>query len=254
MAAPRPLRLPVDLLVTLAAWIYFVGAAPLFLLPGYVVALFTGRTRVAVQRLHHWYCRGFFALVTALTPGLRRRVDPAIRDVRGAVVVCNHVSYLDPLLLIALLPRHSTFVKPVFFRVPVFGWCLAAAGYVPAGGEGLDERLVRRVERLRRHLAEGGNLFVFPEGRRGRTGSVGPFHKGAFRLAKRFGVPLELLYLENTDRLFERGRFLFHTCTPNEITVARLGRIDTAAGEASPTALVEEVRGRYVAHAGRAGV
>ena len=209
MAAPRPVRLLVDVGVTLAIWVYFVGVA-VFLLPAYLVALVTGRPRAAVQRLNHWYLRGFFATALAVTPGLRRRVAPSIRDIRGSVVVCNHRSYLDPLLLVSLLPRQTTFVKPVFFRVPVFGWALAAAGYLPAGGGELDERLVRRVERLRRHLAEGGNLFVFPEGRRSRTGEPGPFRAGAFRLARRFGAPVELLRHFGTDRLYEPGRFLFH--------------------------------------------
>lgn len=246
MVGRRPFRPVADLLVTLAVWVYFVGGGLLVLLPSYVVALGTGRPRAAIQRVHHWFFRGFFAMLRAVRPGLRMRVDPDIRGFRGSIVVCNHVSYLDPLLLIASLPRHSTFVKPVFFRVPLFGWCLWAAGYVPAGRDGLDERLLRRLDRLRRHLAAGGNLFVFPEGRRGRGGRLGPFHHGAFRLARRFQAPLELLCIEHTDRLYEPDRFLFHTGPPVEIAVERLGRLDPGTAAASPADLVAEARRRYL--------
>ncbi|MBI5501375.1 MAG: 1-acyl-sn-glycerol-3-phosphate acyltransferase [Deltaproteobacteria bacterium] len=244
MAPPLPLRRPVDAFVTLAVWIYFLGGIVL-LPPAYLVALVSGRPRAAIQRVHHWYLRGFFALALMLAPGLRRRVDPTIRGIRGSIVVCNHRSYLDPLLLVTLLPRHTTFVKPVFFRVPVFGWALAAAGYLPAGGE-VDRRLLRRMDRLRRHLESGGNVFVFPEGRRARGADVGPFRAGAFRLARRFGAPIELLRVDGTDRLFEPGRFLFHTCVPNVLSVERLGRVELPGPDEPLGPWVEDVRRRYL--------
>ena len=249
MAVPLPLRWPVDLLVTLTLWIYVAVGGPVLLLPAYLVVVLTTRDRrAAFQRLHHWFLRGFFRLLRAIDPGLRVRLDPTIREIRGAVVICNHLSYLDPLLLIALLPRHVTFVKRRFFSVPVFGWCLRAAGYVAAAeGTGLDEGTLRRLDGLRRHVEQGGTLFVFPEGRRARNGELGKFHAGAFRLARRFGVPLELVRLEGTDRVFPRGRFLLHTCVPVAIVAERLGPLpappDGEGGEVGRW--VEEARRVY---------
>ena len=248
---PLPVRRVVDVLVTLAAWLYFVVGFFVAVPPGIIAGfLLTGSFHGAVQCAYHGFFRGFFALVVALSPGLRRRIDPAVRGVRGAVVICNHVSYLDPLLLVALFPRQTTFVKRAWFRVPFFGWCLHAAGYLPAGGDdGLDPAALRRIDALGEHLRAGGVVFVFPEGHRGPPGAIGPFRKGAFRLARRCGVPLEMLLVRHTDVLFTPGRFLFRTCVPNTLSVERIGslRSEAEAGEEGPglSARVEEAREAY---------
>jgi 1-acyl-sn-glycerol-3-phosphate acyltransferase len=248
---PLPIRRIVDVLVTSAAWLYFIIGFFVFFLPGLLAGLLAGGGfRAAVQRTYHWFFRGFFALVVALGPGLRRRIDPAVRGIRGAVVISNHVSYLDPLLMVALFPRQTTFVKRGFFRVPLFGWCLRAVGYLPAGSDdGLDPAALRRIEALGEHLRAGGIVFLFPEGHRGPPGSIGSFRKGAFRLARRFGVPVELLLIRNTDALFTPGRFLFRTCVPNTIEVERIGSLRFAgdAGDDGPalSSRIEEAQQAY---------
>ena len=248
---PLPVRRTVDVLVTLAGWLYFIIGFFAFFLPGLLVGLLAGGGfHAAVQRTYHWFFRGFFALFVALSPGLRRRIDPAVRGIRGAVVISNHVSYLDPLLMVALFPRQTTFVKRGWFRVPLFGWCLRAAGYLPAGSDdGLDPAALRRIGALGEHLRAGGIVFLFPEGHRGAPGSIGPFRKGAFRLARRFGVPVEMLLVRNTDVLFTPGRFLCRTCVPNTIEVEHIGslRLEADTGDDGPTlsSRVEEARQAY---------
>ena len=94
----------------------------------------------------------------------------------------NHVSYLDPILLIALYPRQKTIVKPVFFKVPVFGQVLRRSGYIsPLTENTFDPSMIRQIEHLGDYLARGGNLFVFPEGTRGRDGRIQPFSGGPSR-------------------------------------------------------------------------
>jgi 1-acyl-sn-glycerol-3-phosphate acyltransferase len=248
---PLPVRRIVDVLVTCATWLYFIVGFFVFFVPGLLAGLLAGGGfRAAVQRTYHWFFRGFFALVVALSPGLRRHIDPAVRGIRGAVVIANHVSYLDPLLMVALFPRQTTFVKRGWFRVPLFGWCLHAAGYLPAGSDdGLDPAALRRIEALGEHLRAGGIVFLFPEGHRGPPGAIGSFRKGAFRLARRCGVPVEMVLIRNTDALFTPGRFLLRTCVPNTLAVERIGslRLAADAGEEGPglSARVEEAREAY---------
>ena len=248
---PLPVRRIVDVLVTSTVWVYFVAGFFAFFLPGLCAGLLAGGgLRAAVQRTYHWFFRGLFALIVALGPGLRRRIDPAVRGIRGAVVISNHISYLDPLLMVALFPRQTTFVKRGWFRVPLFGWCLRAAGYLPAGGDdGLDPAALRRIEGLGEHLRSGGIVFVFPEGHRGPPGSIGSFRKGAFRLARRFGVPVEMLLVRNTEVLLTPGRSLLRTCVPNTIEVERIGslRFASGAGDDGPSlsSRVAEARQAY---------
>lgn len=69
---------------------------------------------------------------------------------------------------------------------------------------------------------------MFPEGRRSRDGALGHFQKGAFSIAALNRVPVEVLYINNTDKLFVPGKFFFNTCRRNRITVERVGRINAA--------------------------
>ena len=86
--------------------------------------------------------------------------------------------------------------------------------------------MVEGIRDMPEFFRNGGVLFIFPEGRRSRNGALGNFKKGAFGIAEKFAVPVEVLYIDNTDCLFTPGRFFFNTCIKNTITVEWLGTID----------------------------
>jgi 1-acyl-sn-glycerol-3-phosphate acyltransferase len=209
----RILRWAYDLVVTLALWGYFtIGFAVLFS-PFYLAAAVFARNRqIAFQRLNHYFYRGFFLVLKALVPGITWSVDDRIAGLAGAVVVCNHRSYLDPLLLISLFRRHKTIVKHRLFGIPLFGWMLKSAGYIPSNARGaLAEPMLGQIQALPAYLKHGGVLFVFPEGTRSRDGKLGAFTSGAFKLARRCGVPIAVLVVHHTEKLFRPGKFLFNT-------------------------------------------
>lgn len=166
-------------------------------------------------------------LLRSMVPGLSIEVDKTIFDLRSCVVVANHRSYLDPVILAAVFEKHCTIVKSSFFRVPVFGRIINAAGYIPSYGENdkLAALLHQRVLEMNMYLSGGGVLFVFPEGTRSRDGRIGPFHTGAFKIAQRTGAPLEVICITNTGKVFAPGRFLLHTDFGGKIEIRRIGRI-----------------------------
>jgi 1-acyl-sn-glycerol-3-phosphate acyltransferase len=223
---PRFVTWPVDAVVTVVLWTYFtlgfvVLSAPLRLL---AAALAPDRAR-AFQRLNNLFFRGFFRLCRLLMPRQRWEIDPALETVAGSVVVCNHLSYLDPLLLIALYPRHTTIVKDRLFRIPILGRVLRSSGYLGAASAGPEAgRTLEHLERMRSFLAGGGNLFVFPEGTRSRDGAVGPLQAGAFKIARLCRAPVTVAAIGNTNRLFTPGRFLFAACRANTITLRLLAQ------------------------------
>jgi 1-acyl-sn-glycerol-3-phosphate acyltransferase len=215
--------------VTAVAWLYYTLGYLLVFGPCHLAALlFASDRERAFQKINHLFYKYFFRLIRKITPGITFEIDEAVRGLRSAVIVCNHISYLDPILLISLYPRQKTIVKSRFFRLPLFGWVLRASGYIPSDPAGdLQLVAVREIEGMDGFLAEGGNLFVFPEGTRRRDGIIGPFSKGAFKIARRCRAPVAVVAIRNTDRLYRPGRFRFITCRPTTISLALAGVIRT---------------------------
>jgi 1-acyl-sn-glycerol-3-phosphate acyltransferase len=202
-----------DLTVTLLLWLYFTLGFIVFFLPLYGGAYFFKRSpEAAFQKLNHYFYRVFFHFLRLLIPGLAIRIDPALRKLRGAVLVSNHHSYLDPLLFQAVFQRQSTIVKSAFFRVPIFGWFIKIAGYMPASAEGpFADLMLQRMASLRDFFSAGGVLFVFPEGTRRPGQPVQSLHEGAFKIAHRCRVPLAVARIRHTEKIFPSGHFLFRT-------------------------------------------
>jgi len=249
--AARGWQRVVDLGITLALWTYFTLGFVVLFAPFYLVAAAVPPYRMtAFQRLNHWFYRLFFRLCRLLMPYQHWEIDAAVKAFRAAVIVCNHVSYIDPILLISLFPQHTTIVKARLFKIPVFGWMLRLTGYIPSAADHkLADVMLRRMDTLCRDLHRGGNLIVFPEGTRSRDGTIGPFNAGAFKLARRCRMPIQMIVVRGTQRLFRPGRFLFNTLATNTIRVVSVGRIapDYDDPDFSMAALVETVHRQMVA-------
>jgi 1-acyl-sn-glycerol-3-phosphate acyltransferase len=218
----------IDLTITLLLWGYYTLGFIFFFSPFYLTAyLFSEDRERSFQSLNHKFYRGFFGLTRILIPRTRWRIHEDVRKIRSAVIVCNHISYLDPILLISLFEKHKTIVKNTFFNVPVFRQVIEASGYIPSTSDGkLTDLMIQRIEDMDDYLASGGNLFIFPEGTRSRDGRIGRLNKGAFKIARRCRKPIKVLFIRNTNKLFQPGKFLFNTRSANTITVEPLASIE----------------------------
>jgi 1-acyl-sn-glycerol-3-phosphate acyltransferase len=217
-----------DVVLTLLLWVYYIFSYLVFFSLFYIGAFLFSRNReISFQRINHLFYRSYFFCVRALVPGLEFKIPEEVSSIRSSVIVCNHLSYLDPILLISLFEKHKTIVKNIFFKLPVFGWLLKMAGYLPASASGeLIIFMVKHMENMQEYLSTGGNLFVFPEGTRSRDGRLGRFNEGAFKIAKRCNAPIKVLLIRNTERLFPPDRFFFNTCVKNTIEIELVGSID----------------------------
>lgn len=251
---PRALRIlkwPIDLAVTGLVVVFYALIGPGLFLPIYLLAriLAPKRRERAFQSLNHTYYRCFFFLLWLLVPGLRIRIESDLRRIRGAVVVSNHVSFLDSILLVSVLRRHKTIVKAGALKIPILGWSVRNAGYLVVSADNrATHALLEQIEQVGAFLEAGGSLFVFPEGTRSRDGTLGLFKKGAFSIALRLGAPIELLRVAGTDRLFPPGAFLFNTCVRTAITLERIGRLeaDQVRAAHTPARLAEQARSLYL--------
>ncbi len=231
-----------DFIVTSALWFYFIGGFLLFFLFFYLLAYTLSNNReLSFQYLNHLFYKSFLRLTRLLVPRHSWQIDQDITKIKSSVIVCNHVSYLDPLIIISLFARHKTIVKTRFFHMPVFGWLMKNAGYLPSS---TDDRftflMIKQVERMKEYLLKGGNLIIFPEGSRNNTGNMGAFNKGAFKIARLCQAPIKVLRISNSDKLFTPGKFLFNTRVRNKITVELIGSIEPDYLHAPPT--VAELR------------
>lgn len=236
---------PSDLIITLLLWTYYTAGFVLFFAPFYLLAyLFSKEPAHRYQKLNSLFYRVFFKMVRLLIPACRWEIAPDVRQIRSSVVVGNHISYLDPILLISLYARHTTIAKARLFKIPIYGKLLALSGYLPsAATPRLADLMLRWMDNMPGHLAAGGNLVIFPEGTRGRDGRIGRLNKGAFKIARICRAPVKVLFISNTEKLFQPGRFLFDTQRPNTIRVELLAAIDPDydAGTFSVDALMEKV-------------
>jgi 1-acyl-sn-glycerol-3-phosphate acyltransferase len=235
-----------DVAATLVLWLYFTLGFVLFFLPRYLWAMGLRREREsAFQHLNSQFYRTFFVLLRFLAPQVRIRVGADVRRLKGAVVVSNHVSYLDPLLFTAQFPFQKTIVKSLFFRVPIFGWFITQAGYMPASASGpAGELMIRSMATVADFFRAGGVFFVFPEGTRQIRGRDVDLHEGAFKIASRYKAPLAVVRIRNTEKVFPPGRFLFRTTEPVTITVDLVALFNGEQGVASmkPGELKEKVK------------
>lgn len=242
----RSYRRITDFFLTSLLWVYFLFGYLLVLIVFFIPFLLRLKNREAVlQKMNHIHMKVFFSWLEFLSHGARFLIDADVRGLKSSIIVCNHVSYLDPILLVSLFERHTTIVKNTFFRVPVFGWFLRGAGYVPTSSSELfDPAMNDSLEKIKSHLAEGGNLFVFPEGTRGRRGRLMPFNKGVFSIARQCNAGLALVWIRNTDKLFPPGGFSFRMHEKITVGVRMLATLtpDYAADNFSANALADEAR------------
>jgi 1-acyl-sn-glycerol-3-phosphate acyltransferase len=113
------------------------------------------------------------------------------------VLVANHRSWLDVLVL-SRLPREMKWVaKEELFRVPWLGWMLRLSGDIPVRrGDGPSSEAA--LESARAYLARGLPVVFFPEGTRSRDGALRAFKLGAFQVAEEAGVPIVPVALSGT--------------------------------------------------------
>lgn len=125
----------------------------------------------------------------------------------AAVIVANHTSYLDPVVLALLVPRRMNFMaKEELFQNPIFGNLITKLGAFPLKRDRLDRRAYQRALEV---LKEKKILALFPEGTRSRSGKLGKFKEGSIRIALYSRVPIIPVVIKGTGEVLPPGaRFI----------------------------------------------
>lgn len=188
---------------SLLAWIVILAATVVFGIPSILAAFVPPRGDWYLVFARGWAKTLLAATGIRVTVGGRENLDPS----RSCIYFSNHESFYDILVLFAVLPGQIRFLaKKSLFYIPVLGWSMAAAGFVPIDREN-RRRAAASLERAAERLRGGKSVIVFPEQTRTRTGDLLPFKKGGVLLALRTQLPIVPLGIGGTFPIIKKGSF-----------------------------------------------
>ena len=154
------------------------------------------------------------------------------------IFMSNHVSNMDPPVLIPLIPgRTSVLVKKELFRIPLLGTAMRLARLVPVDRSNRDAAIAS-IREATEVLNSGLHMTVFPEGTRSSDGHMHAMKKGPFYLAEDSSVPVIPVTIAGTFGMWPKHRFVMQ---PGRVTLTFHPPV-TFAGAGSREALMTAVR------------
>jgi 1-acyl-sn-glycerol-3-phosphate acyltransferase len=227
------------LIASLGLWLVILVTCPVFFVGALVLWAVTALFDRRLRALHVYTC-AWAAFYTYVFPYWTVEVRNRERIRRGGtyVLVANHQSLLDILVLFRLYKHYKWVSKVEIFRVPFVGWNMTLNRYI-AIRRGDKSDATRMMEACGAALDGGSSIMIFPEGTRSPTGNIRDFRHGAFTLAWRHHVPVLPIIVDGTlDALPKYGLTLRERA---DIVIQVLDPIDPA-GFADAEALRDHVR------------
>lgn len=125
---------------------------------------------------------------------------------RSCIFMSNHVSNLDPPVMLPMLPgRSSVLLKKELMGIPILGTAMRLAMFVPVERGNRPEAAQASVAAAAQALRAGLHILVYPEGTRSRDGRLAAFKKGPFFLAQQTDAPIVPIVVTGTDRMMVKG-------------------------------------------------
>ena len=181
---------------------------------------------------------------------LRVRVQggEALDPQASYVFLSNHQSLFDIPVLLGTSPcQVRMMAKRSLFRIPIFGWSIAAGGFIPIDRGDRSTARQSFASALAR-IKNGTSILLFPEGTRAMTDVLLPFQRGGFLIAMKTGLPIVPVGIRGTRSVQRKDSFAIR---PSEIEVRYGAPIDVAAyGVRRKKELIAEVRARIAELAG----
>jgi 1-acyl-sn-glycerol-3-phosphate acyltransferase len=213
-----------------------------------VTALLNAVVAVYIFSLVPEFLMRFLAWLLIHTVHRVRLIDADRIPAEGAaVLVCNHVSYVDAIVIGAASPRPIRFVMDHrIFKLPLLGWIFRTARAIPIASAKEDPWLMEKAYvDIAQALHEGDLVCIFPEGRLTNTGELNEFKGGIAKIVERTKVPVIPMALRglwghllsrSDDNVFERA---FRTGLRSRLALA-VG-LPVAPHDVTPEGLQQQV-------------
>lgn len=196
----------------LAAFVVFTPLTLLYIL----LVPPSEKKRYRYHQMMAWAMRLALRLLPEVKFSLENKLGETFE--KPAVIIANHQSHLDLLCMIMLHPKVVLLTTDWVWKNPIYGLIIRFAEYYPVS-DGYD----KNVERLKKLVARGYSVMVFPEGTRSVTGEILRFHKGAFQLAQALDIDILPVFIHGTHHVMPKSDF-----------VLREGRLYVEVGERMP--------------------
>jgi 1-acyl-sn-glycerol-3-phosphate acyltransferase len=153
----------------------------------------------------HWLLVYQAIIISSLIPIWKIEIEGREKALHGLtyVIIANHQSILDILLINCLRYRFKWISKIENTTVPVLGWYLRMAGYITID-RGNEESKVEMLEKSYQCLKSGISIMIFPEGTRSVDRGIGFYKRGAFQLAITAGVPILPVLIDGTTDILPK--------------------------------------------------
>jgi len=198
-----------DILKSIVVW--FIGITfliiffPVIFIMWLIVLPFD-RDRTVVHRMLIYQA----IIISYLIPIWKIKVEGRKKAVPGTtyIIISNHQSILDILLINSLRYRFKWISKIENNRVPLLGWYLKMADYITVD-RGDRESKEKMLEESYRCLKKGISIMIFPEGTRSADREIAFFKRGAFQLAISAKVPLLPVLMDGTGGILPKHGLVF---------------------------------------------
>ncbi len=196
-------------LLSIGVWIFGVALTIIlfFAMLFFTLILFPfDRKRKVVHAQCYWWAD----VLTAFNPYWRLNVEGLenIDRRQSYVIVANHQSLADIIVLYKTKMQFKWVSKESLFKLPIVGWCLSLAKHIKLS-RGKFSSIKNAYRESARWLRAGMSVVFFPEGTRSETDEMGEFQNGAFKLAIKEKRPVLPVALYGTKNAIPKGSWLF---------------------------------------------
>ncbi len=215
---------------------------PVALLTWALTRPFDHRTRALHQLTCFWG-----SLYTWVNPLWKVRITGREHLRRGEtyVLVANHLSLIDILVLFRLFAPFTWVSKVENFKVPFVGWNMRLNNYIPLR-RGDKSSAAAMLEQCRARLADGVSVMMFPEGTRSRDGNLQAFKPGAFQLAADTGRSVLPIAMHGSAQALPRRGFVLRGHQAIQVEILPQVPVEVGADVAELTARVHHIIGERV--------
>ncbi|MDA9101300.1 1-acyl-sn-glycerol-3-phosphate acyltransferase [Omnitrophica bacterium] len=219
-AIPSVLRIP----LSLYSWVLAICATILFSVLG-VIFIFPISLCLdhGTRHLVHGVAVNWGRFLMRATPVWNLKVEGLEHIQKGKhyVIVGNHQSMLDIMVVLAALPCHFKFMaKRELYSVPFIGWHMALAGYI-----GLDRQSKHSgraaVVKAKEWLDKGVSVLLFPEGTRSLDLKIHAFKIGAFKLARESGLEILPVVIDGTGSAVPKKSLILRRNSELRVSVGK---------------------------------